>query len=318
MSSGDDEDCLDVDSEEGFWKEFEERWEEQFQRLNEAEDEFLRRISDQIHNLALIGSAGYEEAVGAAVAEGDRKAREIAAVAAQVTEAERAHAVREVHYGAEQARRDAVNSALQESDDLARGIAEAAARRKEEREARRREEKRRRDAELEARRRSRCGADEQPGRPPGGPPPSGRPSGGGDAGSAGSAAGPRAGAAGAGPRLGSSSTASARPSRSAAFASFAEYDTAWKLFEDGLKGQGGDVGAADVPWPAGLASVSGVQAADSAKERKQKLRAAVLRWHPDKWMCVLQRVRPEERADVMARVQEVTRRILAERKLAGS
>jgi len=72
-----------------------------------------------------------------------------------------------------------------------------------------------------------------------------------------------------------------------------------------------------VPWPSLLPTVSGISPDDGPGERKQKLRAAVLRWHPDKWGRILESIRAGDRAQVMERVKGVTRRILEERKRYG-
>jgi len=71
---------------------------------------------------------------------------------------------------------------------------------------------------------------------------------------------------------------------------------------------------ADIPWPNEKFAVSGIVAGDAKPERKKKLRAAMLRWHPDKWAPVMSAVRQSERQAVLRKVQEVTRRILDERR----
>lgn len=70
----------------------------------------------------------------------------------------------------------------------------------------------------------------------------------------------------------------------------------------------------DIPWPLGLPTVSGAVAGDTGADRKRKLRAALLRWHPDKWASILGRVKEADQALVAERVQEVTRRIIAEKE----
>ena len=42
-------------------------------------------------------------------------------------------------------------------------------------------------------------------------------------------------------------------------------------------------GLADVPWPPPGCPVSGARRADPAELRKQRLKLALLRWHPDKF-----------------------------------
>jgi len=97
------------------------------------------------------------------------------------------------------------------------------------------------------------------------------------------------------------------------FASFAEYDKAWHNFEAALS-KGGQLAYIDVPWPSSLSSVSGVEVCDDHSEQKKKLRAALVRWHPDKWSPILDKVKESEKAKVMERVKEVTQRILEEKK----
>lgn len=98
-------------------------------------------------------------------------------------------------------------------------------------------------------------------------------------------------------------------------ASFTEFEDAWSVFENRVSvGQDQQVSYADIPWPLGLPTVSGITGGDASGDRKRKLRAALLRWHPDKWAPILNRVRDAEKASVTERVMEVTRRILAEKE----
>merc|ERR1712232_637855 len=100
------------------------------------------------------------------------------------------------------------------------------------------------------------------------------------------------------------------------FTSFAEYEAAWASFERKLSAPG-SLRCENIPWPTTLPTVSGVEAQDPTPDKKRKLRAAVLRWHPDKWGPVLARVCEEERAKVVECVKEVTRKILDERRRFG-
>eukprot|EP00931_Biecheleriopsis_adriatica_P047385 TRINITY_DN27321_c0_g1_i1.p1 TRINITY_DN27321_c0_g1~~TRINITY_DN27321_c0_g1_i1.p1 ORF type:complete len:444 (+),score=66.21 TRINITY_DN27321_c0_g1_i1:88-1332(+) len=122
--------------------------------------------------------------------------------------------------------------------------------------------------------------------------------------------GPRSAAGGA-----SRSTAPAsRPAPPPGIRSFSAYEEAWSSFESRAMTSNEPLADGEIPWPLDLPTVSGIEGHDSAGDRKRKLRAALLRWHPDKWGPLLSRVREEERAAVAERVQEVTRRILAEKE----
>ncbi|CAE8598915.1 unnamed protein product, partial [Polarella glacialis] len=91
----------------------------------------------------------------------------------------------------------------------------------------------------------------------------------------------------------------------------------WDQFEK-LMAEGGKLKFANVPWPAEPpATVSGASRSEPREVRKSKLRNAVLRWHPDKWGPVLEHFDELERAPLLERVKEVTRRILDEWKQLG-
>lgn len=100
------------------------------------------------------------------------------------------------------------------------------------------------------------------------------------------------------------------------FATFGEFEAAWSKFERAVDA-GKPIRCADVPWPTALPTVSGVSAGDNAAERKKMLRAALVRWHPDKWGSIFALVCEEDSQIVMEKVKEVTRRIIDERKLYG-
>ena len=97
--------------------------------------------------------------------------------------------------------------------------------------------------------------------------------------------------------------------------SFAEFSTAWSEFEKRLASAGSQpIKTIDIPWPDGLTSVAGITAFDSAADAKKKLRTALLRWHPDKWAPILEQVDQMDKAEVIARVKNVTQRLLEEKK----
>lgn len=295
------DDADDLDDLADLWDTFTRRWEQEFQRFSETEDAHVRKLSEQVQQLVLKEAKAYGAAVEAAMADSDETAHHISYVTGKVVEAEQLRAVKEVQYSAEEARRAVACDALRAADDLGREAADRASQGRREAEARRREARLAREAASEARRLQRQqSADAGTGEPrrtsSASPPPRFTRVPG-----AGAAAPPKAPSRPVGPR---------------SFGSFAEYDAAWSAFGAEIR-KGGCISFADVPWPVGLPAVSGVSADDNLRERRQKLKAAVLRWHPDKWSPVLARVREEERAAVMEKVQEVTRKILDERKQYG-
>lgn len=100
------------------------------------------------------------------------------------------------------------------------------------------------------------------------------------------------------------------------FACYSDFDVAWRTFAAQVSRKQ-PLHYADIPWPTCLPSVSGVEPKDNAAERKKKLRAALVRWHPDKWGSIFDLVHDCDKASVMERVKEVTRRILEEKTMHG-
>lgn len=315
-----------------------QHWEKEFDRAAKAEEEYLSRIAQQVHRMVIQDSACYEEVMTAKMQEADARAKRVSQLAGDVVVLEQANAVAEIRENKEKARLDACHDALQSADDLARNITEGAAARRREREAKRREETRARDAEIEARRlRERQKEAEQEPRRAGatggnfggaGAAPGGARA---DTGAAygGSAAGSGAGARkpadppkftrvpGAHAAAQAAAAAAASPPPPPRITSHAAFDIAWAQFEKQI-GQcstgGAPLGCDDVPWPTFLPTVSGIRIEESPKERKDKIRTAVLRWHPDKWGPILVCIREADHGKVMEKVKEVTRRILEERK----
>lgn len=327
-SDGEDDDGLDDLEDLGeLWESFAQRWEQEFQRFNEAEEAQLRHLADEVNKLAVKGSQAYGAAVEKAMEDGDSAARHRSQVAGSVVETEHAHKFQEVSSDGRQCRTGVAVQAMRESDDMVKNIMEASEQKKREREAKRKEEKLKRDSEFAARQKARREADRQQaadevareaardgGQGQGaGPEP-------------GPSAGAGAGARGPEPRFTRTPGAHAAAAAAAAakgaarpeeIRTFLAFDAAWRDFEKRLQSDAFTacgIGLADVPWPTKLPTVCGIEAADGPKERKQKFRAAVLRWHPDKWAPVLARVKAEEKQQVVEQVQAVTRRILEERK----
>lgn len=104
-----------------------------------------------------------------------------------------------------------------------------------------------------------------------------------------------------------------RPPSAHRFADFAQYEVAWAKFAARIETEGQALRCTDVPWPLTLPSVSGISAQDTMTEQKKKLRDALLRWHPDKWARILEKVKEAEKPRMLERVKEVTLRILAEK-----
>jgi len=97
------------------------------------------------------------------------------------------------------------------------------------------------------------------------------------------------------------------------FPSFQDFVLAWGAFEQKLQGTSPALRCSDIPWPDSLPSVSGTTSSDKPADAKKKLRTALLRWHPDKWAPILERVVEADRSEVLARVKQVTQRLLEEK-----
>lgn len=97
------------------------------------------------------------------------------------------------------------------------------------------------------------------------------------------------------------------------FANFDAYEEAWSKFEKSSVGDTSELSLQDIPWPLDLETISGIESGDSSADCKRKLRAALLRWHPDKWGLILSRIRENDKDEVTDLVQKVTRRILEEK-----
>ena len=87
----------------------------------------------------------------------------------------------------------------------------------------------------------------------------------------------------------------------------------WEEFEVKLSSPE-KVRFADIPWPSSGERILCARGTPSKKD----VRKALLRWHPDKFQKILSRIDDqEERAKAVAMVQEVTRRIIAEKEAAS-
>ena len=100
------------------------------------------------------------------------------------------------------------------------------------------------------------------------------------------------------PRLGSA----APPNRVA--------KTSWSALEAKLHA-GATLAFDDIPWPAPCERLVDPRA--SPASRKRDWRAALRRWHPDKFSRILERAAPTERSRILERCKQVTRQIIAEK-----
>jgi hypothetical protein len=98
--------------------------------------------------------------------------------------------------------------------------------------------------------------------------------------------------------------------------SFADYNAAWLVFDEKVSAKQ-QICYTDVPWPTRLPTISGIELVDGPAERKKKLRASLIRWHPDKWGRIFDLVHNNDIHLVMEQVKEVTRRIIEERRAHG-
>lgn len=116
------------------------------------------------------------------------------------------------------------------------------------------------------------------------------------------------------PRAATAASAATRLPTTRRFASWAEHDAAYQVFEKKLSTMA-SVSVADVPWPP-THDVLG--APPGSAGRKKALHKALLRWHPDKWAAVLAKVSQQEERQAMAELlQETTQLILREKQRDG-
>lgn len=98
-------------------------------------------------------------------------------------------------------------------------------------------------------------------------------------------------------------------------ARFAAFERAFAAFEASAAV---DLVADGLPWPPDDCPVSGVRRTDSDAARKQRLKKAMLRWHPDKFLATNgTRIRPDELPAVTERLGAVLQRVQQERHAYG-
>jgi len=288
------DEALHDDGLEDVWDKWASHWENEFSRLNGLEEQWKKRGAERI---CMEAKREVEYAHLGEIAARARETEE------QVEEMRREQVRQRLVEDATQQRKQAVAEALGSGDDIVRQLSENAAKRRLANEARRKQE---REAAREAQWRRYHEAPKPPQMPgadaapsaPSRPPPRPR---------------PRSSSL---PAEGGQPTPRPPPVR---FGSFAEFDAHWARFEQRASAAGArDLRLVDVPWPTSLTTVSGVSAGESLDARKRKLRAALVRWHPDKWGKLLECIHESDRAKVVERIKEVTRRIIEEKKRYGS
>ena len=102
----------------------------------------------------------------------------------------------------------------------------------------------------------------------------------------------------------------------AQLARYAAHERAFALFEGSASAEAQPMDS--LPWPPDDCPVSGVRRTDSDDARKQRLKKAMLRWHPDKFVAAHSaRVVPAELPAVIERLNAVLQRVQQERLLYG-
>lgn len=282
------------------WDAWAARWETEFQRLDGLEEKRKAMAGERARSEVLLEAGRAQlEAASAMVRQTED----------QLEDARREQRKEQLREDAARVRKEVANEAQHEADDIVRQIAENAARRRREADAKLKKSRQAaREAEWkkyhEGQYAPKSNGTEQP---PGSAPNRG--------------AGARASSgsrASSGYRASSLSRAASKPQPPTHFRSLAEFDAAWASFEKQVAASVQGMRLLDVPWPSSLPTVSGVEAQESLEVRKRKLRAALVRWHPDKWSRILECIHETDRGQVVERVKEVTRRIIQEKKVYGS
>jgi len=93
---------------------------------------------------------------------------------------------------------------------------------------------------------------------------------------------------------------------------FDVWEQQWEQFERSSTASS-IVSAADIPWPPAGMTVSGIAHCDNGQQRKAKLKKALLRWHPDKWHTVVQKIPASQQSQVLERVKAVAQLVLEEK-----
>ena len=92
-------------------------------------------------------------------------------------------------------------------------------------------------------------------------------------------------------------------------------DEAWRQFEQRVaSAKPNELSQGDIPWPCDSGWVANIAFNDSKAIVKRKMTDAVRRWHIDKWRWILDKIRKEDQADVIARVNAMAQRAIEERE----
>ena len=101
-------------------------------------------------------------------------------------------------------------------------------------------------------------------------------------------------------------------------AAYAAFEQAFAAFE-AAPPEEQNYGLADVPWPPQTCPVSGMRKGEAPELKKQRLKLALLRWHPDKFMTSHGgKLIEAEREAVIDKVNAILRRVQHERAAAAS
>jgi hypothetical protein len=91
----------------------------------------------------------------------------------------------------------------------------------------------------------------------------------------------------------------------------------WEEFEMKLKSDS-PICYHDIPWPSLSHPIINLSKGASAKESKNQIRSALIRWHPDKFQKILSKIDDAaERLKAVHMVQEVARKIITEKESLG-
>ena len=98
---------------------------------------------------------------------------------------------------------------------------------------------------------------------------------------------------------------------------YAQFETEFAAFEEASTDDEPIYGLHNVPWPPASCPVSGVRRSDALDVRKQRLKNALLRWHPDKFVAShAAKILEADRQAVFEAATAIFRRVQAERAAA--
>mmetsp|Transcript_14379 Transcript_14379/g.31781 ORF Transcript_14379/g.31781 Transcript_14379/m.31781 type:complete len:403 (-) Transcript_14379:106-1314(-) len=91
------------------------------------------------------------------------------------------------------------------------------------------------------------------------------------------------------------------------------YEDRWREFEEKV-GSGAIIEYSDIPWPDHGRCVCGATTMDDARTVRRKIHHGIRRWHPDKWVHILEQVPPSQKGRVLEEVKRVAQRIVDEKE----